>query len=62
MSFLSKVKILAGKHADAEETGRCYNCDKYVGSTNLVVNDSTRWPVCEECDHELNMDDEEEDY
>ena len=61
MSFLQKVKVAAGKHGEAERTGKCYNCDKYVGSTNLVVNDSTRWPVCEECDQELDMDNDEEE-
>ena len=61
MSFLKKVRVVAGKHADAEETGRCYNCDKYVGSTNLTVNESTSWPVCHDCDQELDMESEEEE-
>ena len=61
MSFLKRIEVLSGKHADAQETGKCYNCDKYVGSTNLVVNESTRWPVCPDCDVELEHDNADDD-
>ena len=48
-----------GKHTEAEKSGCCYNCDKEVGASNLVVNESTRWPVCLDCDCELRMDSQE---
>ncbi len=48
-----------GKHTTADETGECYNCGKKVGANNLVVNESTRWPVCLDCDCDLRMDSQE---
>jgi len=51
-----------GKHQNAEATGQCYNCDEIVGKENLVVNIATRWPVCENCDHELEQDCEEDEW
>lgn len=48
-----------GKHAEAEKSGECYNCGECVGADKLTVNLSTRWPVCEECDFELDMNSEE---
>lgn len=51
-----------GKFTEAEKTGECYNCGEKVGVDNLVTNRNHCWPVCHDCDFELNMEwSEEED-
>jgi hypothetical protein len=51
--------IYKGKFHEADKTGACHNCGERVGAKNLVTNHNHCWPVCRDCDFELDLDWEE---